>query len=295
MGSPALDPMRAIEMKSLVLCSWLVFAAAACSAPSSELFAPSDGPAVLQPSGGSGPGAAGSSTTAATGGMGAVGNAGGSQATAGSDALGGTGTAGNGSPQGEGGAAGAGDREGGAGGADEQPAVCGNGVLEAGEECDDGGNDGQDGCVECQVTCSHFGEGSVKSDDNHCYNGYDEANFEGARADCAARGGHLVTISSQAENDIVQGFVAFSKFIGAFEDVPLMSGAAAEYQWVTGEPFDFENWDGGQPDREDSRCGLFNVPRCYEHCAAMLGDGSWVDQRCDLADGYVCEWEPAGS
>jgi cysteine-rich repeat protein len=177
------------------------------------------------------------------------------------------------------------------------PPVCGNGKLEAGEECDDAKHEGKDGCsAACKVVCSDFGEGVEASTDHHCYAGYDEATFERAQAACEKLGGHLVTIGSAAENDLVSGFVSSSKFIGAFEDVELMSEAAAEYEWITGEVFSYENWDSQQPDRAGERCTAYaNNARCFEHCASMQGDGTWADQRCDVADGYVCEWEPAGA
>jgi cysteine-rich repeat protein len=189
---------------------------------------------------------------------------------------------------------------GGAGGAGTDPAgaaVCGNGRLDVGEQCDDGGHEGKDGCSsDCQVVCADFGSNVVSSDEHHCYAGYDEATFEEAKSDCLERGAHLVTIASEVENELVSGFVNNSKFIGAYEDVELMSNGEGTYEWVTGEPFAYENWDGEQPDRASERCSPFsNKSRCYEHCALIQGDGTWADQRCDLVDGYVCEWEPAGS
>jgi cysteine-rich repeat protein len=175
------------------------------------------------------------------------------------------------------------------------PPSCGNGKLEGDEECDDMGEEGNDGCdANCQVDCTDFGEEAVESADHHCYNGYDEATFEAAQADCVERGAHLVTISSPEENEIAASFVNTSKFIGGFEMVELMSNRDGTYEWVTGEPFEYENWAEEQPDREGSRCSAYTGPNCYEHCAAIDDEGLWMDQRCDLEDGYVCEWEPAG-
>jgi cysteine-rich repeat protein len=233
----------------------------ACSSPDSDLFAP--GGAAPGQGGGGGGAAAGSSMSAGSG----------------AQAAGGSGVGGSAEPPVE--------------------PECGNGKLEPGEECDDGGLDDGDGCNEaCEVDCSDFGEDAVESDDHHCYNGFDEADFEGAQQDCEDRGGHLVTISSDAENDIAQSFVVQSKFIGGFEDVELMDPSAGTYQWVTGEPFTYQNWDEeeDQPDRDGTRCSSFGPvsQQCYEHCARMLGNGLWDDQRCDLEDGYICEWEPAG-
>ncbi len=180
---------------------------------------------------------------------------------------------------------------------DPEPAVCGNGKLEAGEQCDDARHAGKDGCSsQCQVVCSDFGEALEMSADYHCYAGYDEADFAGAQAACVRLGAHLVSIGSATENELVNSFVRSSKFIGAFEDVELMSEDSAEYEWTTGEAFSYENWSSEQPDHSAERCTQYaNHSRCYEHCAFMLGDGTWADQRCDLKDGYVCEWEPAGA
>jgi cysteine-rich repeat protein len=174
--------------------------------------------------------------------------------------------------------------------------VCGNGKREGTEECDDMGHEGEDGCnANCEVVCSHFGEDAVKSADNHCYQGYDEADFEGARADCMERGAHLVTISSADENEIAAGFIDNSKLIGAFEMVDELDDEAGTYEWVTGEPFAYENWEQDEPDRDSTRCnGTYSGDYCYSHCAVMGSDGRWSDALCTVEDGYICEWEPAG-
>jgi cysteine-rich repeat protein len=191
----------------------------------------------------------------------------------------------------------------GAGGKPDEPEPpeepeCGNGKLEAGEECDDGGKASEDGCSECKVVCAHFASNALKSEDFHCYAGFDEADFDGAQADCVERGAHLATISSAAENQLVRELVNTSKLIGGLEDVELDVKGEGTYEWITGEPLVYENWATGQPDQKESRCGggtIGNIgERCYEHCMTMNGQGQWEDRRCDQADGYVCEWEPAG-
>jgi cysteine-rich repeat protein len=248
---------------------------------------------------------------ASSGGTQSSGDAGGSGATSGASPNGDAGTlsssagsSAGGSTMGgsSGSAGGSDDPEPSEGGAATDPGnvaepVCGDGKREGDEQCDDAGHEGKDGCsAECQVVCSDFDEGAKASEDHHCYAGYDEADFEGAQKNCVERGGHLVTIGSAAENEIVNAFVNNSKFIGTFEDVALTSESPGTYQWITGEAMAFENWSGGQPDREGVRCNqLASNERCYEHCAYMRGDGTWADQRCDEADGYVCEWEPAGN
>jgi hypothetical protein len=198
---------------------------------------------------------------------------------------------------GSGGVAGGGATAGGGTGGKPGPAepVCGNGKRETGEECDDGGHEGKDGCAACKVVCSDHGEGALKSEDFHCYVGFDQNAFEGAVADCKALGAHIVSITSAAENEVVSSLVRNSKWIGGFENVPPTSPGGGQYEWATGEPFGYENWAEGEPDSAEYRCnGSGPFGRCYEHCILMEGGGTWLDSRCDASDGYVCEWEPAG-
>ena len=172
---------------------------------------------------------------------------------------------------------------------------CGNGILEAGEECDDAGHTGLDGCsAACQVVCTNYGQDALESDDHHCYNGYDQADFTGAEKACADRGAHLATISSAGENAIAATFVNNSKWLGGFEDVDAAIEGAGKYEWIDGEALSYTNWALGEPDRARVRCAS-NMLQCYEHCMAMQGNGRWADQRCEMVDGYVCEWEPAGT
>lgn len=186
-----------------------------------------------------------------------------------------------------------------AGGSGEPPKpaepMCGNGILEAGEQCDDAGHAGEDGCDSaCKVVCADFGADTAESEDHHCYNGYDEADFAGAVEDCAKRGGHLATISSAAENKIARTFVNNSKWLGGHEDVSATAPGTGTYGWITGESFTYTNWGEREPDQARVRCSGFEQ-NCYEHCVSMIGDGTWADQSCAITDGYLCEWEPAGA
>ena len=277
----------------------------ACNRPDSDLFGdePPASPPVLPNVGGS-PSAAGgvANTAGSTAAAGAKTTpepaAGGNAPTAGKPPV--VDTAGSSNPPDDPGMAGA-DAGGGAGGSAEPPKppkpVCGNGILETGEQCDDAGHTGKDGCDDaCKVACANFGAEAVESDDHHCYNGYDSADFARAQDDCEERGGHLVTISSAVENKLVRGLVNSSKWIGGTEDVSESSEGTGAYAWVTSEPFSYTNWATREPDQARVRCmGLTLNQNCYEHCISMDGEGLWSDALCDISDGYVCEWEPAGT
>ncbi len=301
-------------MKAHVLYGALALCVFACNRPDSALFGPDapppegEGGSSGTASGGSAPSSVGGSD-ASSGGSLSEGGSAAAPSTGGTDAGGtepGGGSAGEptempgGAGQATGGTGqttgGTGQTTGGTDNPPDPPApVCGNGVIEMGEECDDSNRAGMDGCEKCKVSCAHFGVGTVKSEDHHCYAGYDQAAFEGAVTFCKARGAHLVTISSAAENAIVQKLVSSSKFIGGFEDVGLNEEGKGDYRWITGEPLSYTNWAQGEPDMDDDNCLGWGNQRCYEHCLAMVGQGKWEDRRCDQLDGYVCEWEPAGS
>lgn len=278
---------------------------AGCNRPDNSLFG-SDGFRPIDDQAGAGNTQVGGSGTAggmpmngggtpdamAGGGTGSKPVANGGSAAAGGPAAGGGGGGNPPEPQ-------AGAPDGAAGAPEPQkppPAVCGNGILEPGEACDDAGHTGKDGCdAKCNVVCADFGPGTIESEDHHCYNGFDQAAFDAAQAACVKRGAHLASITSAAENELVRTLVDGSKWLGGREDVPLSSRGTGRYTWLTDEALSYTNWAEQEPDHRESYCGIAFNTVCYEHCISMLGDGSWADARCDIIDGYVCEWEPAGT
>lgn len=111
---------------------------------------------------------------------------------------------------------------------------------------------------------------------------YDTLTWEEAKAACEAKGGHLATITSEKEQYLLE--LSNDKnqnlWIGGYKN------ADGQWCWVTGEPWEYENWGDGEPNNSS------NVV-AGEKCVAM-----WPEKWNDLANGniyeqsgYICEWE----
>lgn len=111
---------------------------------------------------------------------------------------------------------------------------------------------------------------------------YDTLTWEEAKAACEAKGGHLATITSEKEQYLLE--LSNDKnqnlWIGGYKN------ADGQWCWVTGEPWEYENWGDGEPNNSS------NVV-ADENCVAM-----WPEKWNDLANsntyeqgGYICEWE----
>ena len=98
-----------------------------------------------------------------------------------------------------------------------------------------------------------------------------------ARDDCQWRGGDLVLISGESENDYVfteaTKIAAASWWLGARDDFG--------WKWVDGAKVGdgWEHWADGQP-------GVF------DNCMAMEGLGEWYSQGCGGERRFVCEITP---
>lgn len=83
---------------------------------------------------------------------------------------------------------------------DNPPAECGNGVVEAGESCDDGTNDGSyAGCEPgCGALAPFCGDGVLEAPEEGCDDG-NEVQGDGCNADCLPSGSILWSVMTQVE------------------------------------------------------------------------------------------------
>ena len=123
--------------------------------------------------------------------------------------------------------------------------------------------------------------------DRHKYEIFhDTLTWEEAKAACEAKGGHLATITSQEEQKLIESLNTQNSklWIGGYKN------SAGEWCWVTGEPWEYQNWGDGEPNNSS------NVV-ADESCVAV-----WPVKWNDLANsntyeqsGYICEWEASNA
>ena len=87
-------------------------------------------------------------------------------------------------------------------------------------------------------------------------------------------GGHLLTLSSQAENDWINARVG-EIWIG-YND----AASEGNFVWVTGESIGYENWNGGEPNNSGG-----------EDYTTMRSNGLWNDLRGTNSRRYVVEFQ----
>jgi len=95
-----------------------------------------------------------------------------------------------------------------------------------------------------------------------------------ANQTCLDAGGHLVSISSQEENDFVHSLSSIGYWIGLRK----LDGG---FVWSSGEPFTYSNWDmiEGQPDGDGDFVQMYTI-------------GTWNDHQ-DFSIRYVLELQPS--
>lgn len=128
--------------------------------------------------------------------------------------------------------------------------------------------------------------------------------WEDARAAAEAQGGHLVTITSQAENDFVFSLIDEAQYwqrlnvLGIQANGPWIGlhktdaslAAADGWQWVTGENFAYSNFAAGEPNRTNELFVSFTA-------RGSLIAPTWQNTLVNIASqpviSYVVEYDAA--
>lgn len=175
--------------------------------------------------------------------------------------------------------------------------MCGDGVLDTGEQCDDGDTDESDGCAQCKVVCPAIQGVQLNEVNGHCYwmlqGGIFGSSWLEQHKKCVAQGGYMASVRSPQENDFVKALHKGDAWIGATDGRPVNEPGVGKYFWISKEPFDFSSWSQGEPNAFAFGCPPV-VATCYEHCASQRADGLWNDRNCNENSEAVCEWTPPG-
>jgi cysteine-rich repeat protein len=160
---------------------------------------------------------------------------------------------------------------------------CGDAVVDADEECDDGNLRADDGCTACVVDCA---SDEVKDPtSHHCYRSVaTPTRWQAAEAECQSWGGsgdlgHLAAIGDATEQGLVEKIDTGLQWIGA-NDLQ----TEGSFGWSSGDAWGYTLWAVGEPDDSDGS----------NDCVIINADGEWRDWDCSAQLGYVCERRAAG-
>jgi hypothetical protein len=159
-----------------------------------------------------------------------------------------------------------------------------------------GGRDGQPVPVPVIQSCDELVDAITSEQNGHCYRvDLDELDFATAESSCQQAGGHLVTVSDSAENDLVRDLHDGEHWIGASDGRADRASGVGSYSWVDEEPWQYASWEGGQPNAHATDCpDEDGGANCYEHCAYQGDGGDWNDRSCWHTIASVCEWDVEG-
>ncbi|MCR4593927.1 MAG: leucine-rich repeat protein [Clostridiales bacterium] len=121
---------------------------------------------------------------------------------------------------------------------------------------------------------------------NHTYELFSSAtSWLEARAICEAKGGHLVTVTSEGENAILKslrdnGGTDLGYWLGGTDKI-----TEGTWKWVTDEPFNYSNWSSGEPNNEND-----------EDYLELLEGVNWNDSNNTASlvhglHGFICEYD----
>jgi len=131
------------------------------------------------------------------------------------------------------------------------------------------------GCTDCQAGDSIPGfiyMGSLDGSLYYCSTSPSAS--ASATATATSLGGHLATINSQEENDLLAGFLNNQCALIGLND----SAQEGTFAWGTGEPLSYTNWAHYQPNNENGN----------QDCVLLCNDG-WNDTQCGVAYEFIME------
>ena len=119
----------------------------------------------------------------------------------------------------------------------------------------------------------------------YCLYNSGQSAWEDAKAFCESVKGHLVTISSAAENDFVYNYMKNCGYQSAYFGLKRVQG---QWTWCNGESVSYTNWAPGEPNNHG---GTESYGMFYH----KFEDGTWNDGDFHPETGsdvaFLCEWD----
>jgi hypothetical protein len=175
----------------------------------------------------------------------------------------------------------------------------GAGTSLGGSSMPSGGSGGSGGQVASPPpiieSCDMLDGAVINGENGNCYRiNADKLTFGDAREACIATGGHLVTVTSESEDDFVHDLLDDEHWLGASDGRANGMNGVAPYTWVNGDAWGYSNWEDGQPNAVATNCpGENSGANCFEHCAYQDDSGGWNDRACWHTIASICEWDIA--
>jgi hypothetical protein len=139
-------------------------------------------------------------------------------------------------------------------------------------------------------------DGVVYAGNGHTFKLFNQKmNWTGAKNYCEGRGGYLATITDAGEQVFIEELLTNYGDKNMYWLGGYTTGGFV-YQWVTGEPFVYTNWDNGSSTltrRVEDKLMIYRVVDSRFNCHF----GEWTDDTDDAQDafyknnGFICEWE----
>jgi len=148
------------------------------------------------------------------------------------------------------------------------------------------------------VICSLIRFDIVQADENK-YLIFNEAmTWSEARDYCLNLGGHLVTITSAEEQNVINELISQEEHPMNLYWIGLSLNENREWKWENNEPYTFSNWSSGEPNQDFYNTEFYTQIYGKNYDKAHLGE--WNDARNNggsisfylLANtGFICEFE----
>ena len=121
-----------------------------------------------------------------------------------------------------------------------------------------------------EIECDWFPRPSGEREWGRCT---PASTWDDAEAHCVDLGGHLVSFASASDNLFAINVLGGSgeAWIGLSDQ-----GRAEVYEWTDGTPYDYVNWEDGQPDARADRC------------VAIGNSQRWFDYPCEEGRTFLC-------